>query len=365
MSKAVNKRWKKILIGTTLTFTLITGGLLLFLSKNSPGSLDSYKDSDSKNQLMEKKKVMIGGIEQGLFIVGQNQENPVLLFLHGGPGNPEYAMSKESFTELEKMYTVCYWDQRGAGMSYTDLEKNPVDLDQMIEDTLEVTNYLKERFGQEKIYLMGHSWGSFLGMKTIQKQPEDYQAYIGIGQVVNQKESEKIAYDFMLKNANETNDTKAIQSLEKETPETSNFPSTEYIMSTRSELLNKFGGGNAHKDGRKMLEESYQNLLFFKGYTIGEKIDFLKGLQGSLEHLFNYTLVEDLNKTTANVSVPVYILQGKYDYVTSYKLVQEYYEKLEAPKKDMFVFDSSAHQPHNEENEKFNKIMKEIKLMNP
>ncbi|ALS01333.1 hypothetical protein ATZ33_08110 [Enterococcus silesiacus] len=364
-TKLLNKRWKKILAGSTMAVTIVVGGLVLFLSVNSLGSLAPYKDSNSKEFLMEKKKVMIGGMEQGLFIVGENPENPVLLFLHGGPGNPEYAMSKESFAELEKMYTVCYWDQRGAGMSYTDLEKNPVDLDQMVEDTLEVTEYLKERFGQEKIYLMGHSWGSFLGMKTVQKQPENYQAYIGIGQVVNQKESEKIAYEFMLENANKTKDTKAIQALENETPKTSNFPSTEYIMSTRSELLNKFGGGNAHKDGRKMLEQSYQNLLFFKGYTISEKIDFLKGVQGSLNHLFNYTLAEDLNKTAANVSVPVYILQGKYDYVTSYKLVQNYYEKLEAPKKDIFVFDSSAHQPHNEENEKFNQILKEIKLDNP
>lgn len=364
MNKGLNKRWKKILAGTTAVLIVIAGGITFLLASNSPGSLDSYKESKKKDSLMEKRKVTIGGMDQGMFVVSQNLNNPVLLFLHGGPGNPEYAMDREGFSGLEKMYTVCYWDQRGAGMSYTDLEKNPVDLDRMVEDTIEVTEYLKESFGQDKIYLMGHSWGSFLGMKTIQKQPENYQAYIGIGQVVNQKESEKIAYDFMLENAKKTNDDKAIQALEKESPKTAGFPSTDYIMSTRSELLNKFGGGNAHKDGRKMLEDSYQNLLFFKGYTISEKINFLKGLQGSLDHLFNYTLAEDLNKTATNINVPVYILQGKYDYVTDFKLAQTFYENIEAPKKDFFVFDSSAHQPHNEENEKFNQIMKEIKLKN-
>ncbi len=151
---------------------------------NSPGKLEPLKDKDGKKiagSLSEKSFIEIGGIQQGFFMRSENPENPVILFLHGGPGSPELFMliPTETSERLEKYFTVCYWDQRGAGMSYNkNLNSLTMTVEQMVEDTRQMTEYLKSRFNQEKIYLMGHSWGSYLGVETISKYPENYWASV-------------------------------------------------------------------------------------------------------------------------------------------------------------------------------------------
>jgi pimeloyl-ACP methyl ester carboxylesterase len=144
-----------------------------------------------------------------MFIKGNNVNNPVLLFLHGGPGMPEYGLTKENPTHLEEYFTVCWYEQRGAGISY-DRSINPKDItiENIILDTVEVTHYLQERFSQNKIYLMGHSWGTLIGLKTIKQYPELYHAYIGIAQIVNTLKSEQIAYEYMLEQYNKLGDKK-------------------------------------------------------------------------------------------------------------------------------------------------------------
>ena len=154
---------------------------------NSPGRLTPLKDTQGNiipGSVSEKVWIDINGIKQGMFIRGEDIQNPVLLYLHGGPGTPlfQFISYLEKEERLERYFTVCYWDQRGAGMTY-DKSTDPTTMtvDQLVEDTREVTEYLKSRFGQNKIYLLGHSWGSYLGVKTIEKYPENYLAYIGIG----------------------------------------------------------------------------------------------------------------------------------------------------------------------------------------
>ena len=182
---------------------------LLFFLINSPGKLAPLKDEKGnaiQGSVSEKVWVEINGIEQGMFIRGENPENPVILYLHGGPGTPllQFISYLEKNERLEKYFTICYWDQRGSGMTYNkSTDPSTMTVEQMVEDTREVTEYLKERFGQKKIYLIGHSWGSYLGVKTIEKYPENYLAYIGIGQVTNQTESERLAYNYMLSHAKE------------------------------------------------------------------------------------------------------------------------------------------------------------------
>lgn len=135
----------------------------------------------------EKIFIEINGARQGMFIKSENTENPVLLFLHGGAGSPEVAFTQKYPTGLEKLFTVCWWEQRGAGISYRHkITPQEMTLEQMISDTITVTNYLRNRFSKNKIYIMGHSWGSLLGVLTVKQQPELFHAYIGIGQVAQQ-----------------------------------------------------------------------------------------------------------------------------------------------------------------------------------
>jgi len=212
---------KKVLKYVFLSVAVILLISFLFLFVNSPGKLDPLTDEQGHEitgSITEKSKIEIGGIEQGFFIRSENPENPVILFLHGGPGSPELSMMipTEKSERLEKYFTVCWWEQRGSGLSYSnDIDKSTMTDKQMIEDTREITEYLMKRFKKDKIYLIGHSWGTYLGIKTIEKYPHLYSAYIGVGQMTDQNESEKLAYNYMLNHAKAIGDKDAIADLEK------------------------------------------------------------------------------------------------------------------------------------------------------
>ena len=322
-----------------------------------------FKLSKNIKSLTEKCFIEIGGIKQGVFLQSENQKNPVILFLHGGPGSPELALLYPYITSecLEKYFTVCYWDQRGAGMSFSNsIDAATMTLKQMIEDTRQITEYLKKRFNKEKIYLMGHSWGSFLGIKTIEKHPENYLAYIGIGQVTNQAESEKLAYDYILEHAIKINDKVAVKKMKKFDRNIPDFPTVDYINTIRSSLMNKYGIGMMHQNFS--MAGLIKNVLFFTGYTFSEKKNFSKGTLFSFKYLWNYVISDNLFESTNSFQVPVYIAHGKYDYQVSYTLAYKYFEMINAPNKSFFTFENSAHSPNCEEPEIFVKIVHNIAL---
>jgi pimeloyl-ACP methyl ester carboxylesterase len=265
---------------------------------------------------------------------------------------------------LEKYFTVCYWDQRGAGMSFSNsIDPATMTPAQMVEDTRQMTEYLQRRFNQKKIYLIGHSWGSYLGVKTIEKYPENYWAYIGIGQVTNQIESEKLAYDYMLQHAMEINDEPAVKNLQKFDKNAVDFPTNEYIRAARIPLMNKYGIGFTHEKTISMIDMA-KFILFFKGYTLSEKVNYVKGMMLSSTTVWNDVIEDNLFESSTSFQIPVYITQGKYDYQVSYALAREWFDKTEAPEKAFFTFENSAHGTIFEEPEKIVQIMREIALRN-
>ncbi len=184
------------------------------------------------------KKVKIGGVEQALLIRGYNKNNPVILFLHGGPGQSEIGYMREYQKKLEEKFVVVRWDQRGSGASFSKgIPKESFTIEQFLKDTNEITDYLREEFNQSKIVVCGHSWGTVLGTLAVKNNPEKYLAYIGVGQVVDMIENEKISYDFALRKAKEVSDEEAIKELES-IEVTHTF---ENIMSYRK-YVHKFGG---------------------------------------------------------------------------------------------------------------------------
>jgi len=361
--------YKKILKIIGITLLSIIGVLLIclvVLAVNSPGRLEPLKDIEGKavaGSLVEKSWIEIGGIRQGFFIRSENMENPVILSLHGGPGSPELPLviPFESSERLEKYFTVVYWDQRGAGMSFlSSIDPATMTIEQMMEDTCQITEYLKQRFNQEKIFLTGHSWGSYLGIKTIEKYPQNYWAFIGIGQVTNQLESEKLAYHYMLAHAIEIKDKSAVKNIKKVDINSPDFPQINYIMSTRNQLMNRYGIG--------LMKENFstfnliKSFMFFKGYTFSEKISYLRGTLFSIEYLWDYVIEGNLFESSTTFQVPVYIIHGKYDYQVSYSLAHDFFEIIEAPKKEFFTFENSAHSPNLEEREKFIQVFRSIAL---
>ncbi len=303
----------------------------------------------------EKIYVEINGIKQGMFLQIENLENPVLLFLHGGPGSPEFAFTAKYPTGLEKIFTVCWWEQRGSGISYNPrITKEEMTIEQMISDTIAVAHYLRKRFSKEKIYVMGHSWGTLLGVLTVQQVPQLFHAYIGIGQVAKQLESERLAYTFMLQEFRKTNNKKMLRKLERFPVDKGCEVSIPYL-GVRSDGMMKLGIGIMHNCTSMM--EFVMTLLGYQRYTLKEKLNFLRGSSFSLKCLWDFVLQTDLFTQVPELRVPVYIFQGKYDYQVSYVIAKEYATVVNAPVKGFYTFEHSAHSPCFEEPEKICHIL--------
>jgi pimeloyl-ACP methyl ester carboxylesterase len=336
--------------------------LLIFVLIYSPGRPTPFLGRDGKKipgSISEIESMNINGSTQKIIIRGSDTTKPVLLYLHGGPGDPEFPYVRQFISGFEDLFVVCYWEQRGAGLSYSkDIPPETMTLSQFVEDAGKVSEYLINRFNRIKIYLLGHSWGTMLGSFAINKYPGYYFAFISVGQVGDQERSEKISYDFVLTRARELKDENAIQNLEKIGPPPYPDPK-ESINKMKIERKYVIRYGGAVKKGN-LYAEAVRPLVFCKEYRLIDKINYLKGMKFSKDCLWPVIMRTNLFKMLPSQQVPVYILQGTSDYETSYIIAKEYFDSLQAPFKKFYSFENSAHSPIFEEPEKFELILKEI-----
>ncbi len=346
-----------IIIATAILFFILA--VFIFLLVLSPGKIKQFTDESGEvieNSLSEKTFTEINGVKMGMIIKTKNISNPVLLFVHGGPGMPEYWLNDKYPTDLEEYFTVVWWDQRGAGLSYSsDLDADTMTTEQFVDDTIDVTNYLRERFGQDKIYLMAHSWGTYIGIQAVHKAPKLYDAYIGVGQVVNICESEKLAYEYMLNYYKDSGDDKTIKQLES-TP----YDSDGYHK-IRDSVMHKAGIGTTH-DMKTVITGIFFTSLGCKEYTLTEKINLWRGkIYSGHSTLRDEFHVNDLSGIVTKLDLPVYFMSGVYDYTVNHAMAKDYSEQLNAPVKGFYLFHNSAHSPMFEEPEKFlNIVQKDI-----
>jgi pimeloyl-ACP methyl ester carboxylesterase len=162
--------------------------LMLRRRRHDPAPLLDAHGDVLPGSVSEKVRVEINGVQQGMVIRGEDVTNPVLLVVHGGPGMPDYFLTRRYPVGIEDLVTVVWWDQRGTALSYhPDIPPGTMTVEQFVEDTLAVTDHLRERFGQDRILLLGHSWGSLIAIRAAARSPERYAAYIGMAQVVDQR----------------------------------------------------------------------------------------------------------------------------------------------------------------------------------
>ena len=242
-----------------------------------------------------------------------------------------------------------------------DLLPEDVTVQHFVDDTRDITKYLMERFGKDKIYLMGHSWGSYLGIKVAGQYPELYHAYIGIGQVSHQHLSEQLAYEYMLEYAEESNDKKAVEQLERYDPLSAGFPQTDYLMGPRTALMNKYGIGIMREDFS--MPGLIMDVLAFKGYKMRDKTGYARGNLFALENIFKYVIEDNLFESSTGFELPVYVLHGLYDYQVSYALAARFIDAISAPAKGLYTFENSAHSPNMEDPTSFVEIVRGIAEM--
>ncbi len=332
-------------------------GLLLIWSPGTPRPVLDARGNPVANSISEKTFVTINGIEQGMFIRSADTAHPVLLFLHGGPGMPTYALEQRYPTGLEQDFTIVWWEQRGAGLSFSaGIAPETMTVQQIVDDTVAVTDYLRQRFGKDKIYLMGHSWGSFIGIQAAAQAPDRFHAYIGVGQLTNQLESERLAYDYMFKISQEQGNADMLRKLEA-APFEMTVPLPEPYMALRDEAMHTLGVGTT-RDMRSVISGMFLPTWMDREYTLLEKINIWRGKwSASSSQLWNQVLKTDINVAVPKLEIPVYVLLGKYDYTTSYALAKAYFHKLEAPLKGFYTYENSAHSPIFEEPERTREIL--------
>ena len=344
-----------------LACILILVGIMLLLSPGKPMPLLDENGRPLAGSISEKTRVNINGVEQGMFIKSKDVTHPLLLYLHGGM--PEYFLSQKYPTGLENYFTVVWWEQRGSGISYSaDIPPETMTLEQLIADTIEVTNYLRRRFGKEKIYLMGHSGGSFIGIQTAAQAPELYHAYLGVSQMSNQLKSELLAYEYMLKQFKENGNREMARKLEA-APVTMTEGTSDAYLSLRDAAMHPLGIGTTH-DMNSHIRGIFLSSLTFREYTLIEKFKMwrAKSLAG-VSFLWDKILATDMTKQVPELNLPVYFFHGIYDYTCSYTEAKSYFEKLKAPLKGFYTFEQSAHSPMFEEPERMQKILLEDVLV--
>jgi len=350
-----------------IVVSILSVGILILLGVLwawSPGKVEPFLDVSGNlltGSISEKIFVEINGVQQGMFIKGKDVNNPVLLFVHGGPGMPEYWLTQRYPTGLEDHFVVVWWEQRGAGLSYSaDISPETMTAEQFVDDTVAVTNYLRERFDKEKIYMMAHSWGSYIGIQAAAREPDLYYAYIGTGQISYQIQSEQLAYQYALEYYKENGNANMVKKLEA-APPTLTVPLPANYMALRDPYMHSAGIGTTH-DMKSVVTGIFLPSWQFKEYTLGEKVNLWKGKfysRSSSFSLWDKMQITDLGGQVTKLDIPVYFLHGLYDYTCAYPLAKEYFDELDVPIKGFYTFENSAHSPMFEEPEKVQKILLE------
>jgi pimeloyl-ACP methyl ester carboxylesterase len=337
---------------------LLVLALLVALLLVSPGTPKPYLDAAGQplaGSLSEKVFVDINGARQGMFSKSQDARNPVLLYLHGGL--PDHFLTDRYPSGLDQIFTVVWWEQRGSGLSYQPgMPPESVNPEQLVLDTLALTDHLRARFGQDKIYLMGRSGGTFFGIQAAARAPERYHAYIAVAQITHQLESERLAQRYMQARYQAEGQAKKAQRLAA-APIGDTAPLPDAYLRLRDVAMHELGVGTTH-DMHSVFTGMFLPSLLHREYTLGEKINLWRGKLFSGNRLWNTQLSTDLTRKVTRLDVPVYFLHGVYDYTVSYALAKAYFERLQAPVKGFYTFERSAHTPFFEEPEKTREILR-------
>jgi pimeloyl-ACP methyl ester carboxylesterase len=297
----------------------------------------------------------LNGARQCVSIRGSNPRHPLLLYLHGGPGDAALPLVAKYNRQLENHFVVAVWEQRGAGKSYAPFSAaESLTIATFLEDLHSLVRYLLERFQQEKLYLVGHSWGSVLGMMFIQRYPQLIYAYVGCGQVVNMQKSARIAYDFALQKNKDSHNSRVYEKL-------SSIDCSYRGDTWFRDLLFVTGQVVKYKGslyGKKNYNRFIADYLLSPEYSLKELLSRQKGARQSIMRLWPELMLVDFEPVTA-FDVPVVFVEGRGDVHVSSALAYAYYETIKNPKQ-FYWFEQSCHFPQWSEPEKFAGIMKSL-----
>ena len=306
----------------------------------------------------EKRMVVLGGLPQKIHIKSEDESNPVLLFLHGGPGVCNRHTVMTDHADLAKTFTIVAWDQRGSGGSYYGAKKETLTVDQLVEDANALVLWLCERFHKEKIFIIGGSWGSELGTYLAHRHPEHIAAYVGFGQVVDGAKNEEISFAFAMDEAKKAGDEKSIAILNKVGPPVKGvYKGGFHGMMAQRNIMMKYGGYSKSAKKRSYFSSFVVPVLFSGEYSLRDIYGLARGYQYVLTEMWDAVGATNFPETCTKFDVPYFVFDGVLDQNTPASLVQGWFDSIEAPQKELIWFEESGHNPMGDEPERFKKLL--------
>ena len=330
---------------------ILNAGLITFSQISASTPRVAGEDGNTpKNSIAELKKLELNGRKQWISLRGWDKNAPVLLFLAGGPGGTQMAAVRHELAELEKHFVVVNWDQPGSGKSYYAEKTENITAQTYIQDGHVLTEYLKERFSQRKIYLVGESWGSALGIFLIDKYPESYHALIGTGQMVDFEQTERMDYAKAMEIAQSKQDTALIELLKANGEPPYYGKDVTWKSAVYLNYLSAYMAENPgiHNPGYNTLRD-----IGSSEYGLLDKINFFRGVVNTFNHVYQQLYDIDMRTDYTKLDVPVYFFLGRHDINAPTEMVEEYVQVLNAPNKEIVWFENSGHSPWINEPEKF------------
>lgn len=345
--------------------TLILGALAVWIAL--PASTPPILGADGgvvPGSIAELTTVRLGGHDQTIMIRGYSADKPVLLYLNGGPGQSGLPFTRVVLADLSRDFVIVDWDQRGTGTSYSALDPTAtLTLDQAINDTIELTNELRQRFDEPKIYVVGESWGSILGILAVQRQPDLFYAFIGSGQMVSVRETDRRIYQDVLDLAARNGNAEiAAQMRAYGQPPYADIPYANVFAMEQYETLYKpYTPSQAYMDRGNASGIGPYGVLSSE-YNLVEKFNVLRGLLDTFTVMYPQLQDIDFRRDVQRLAVPVYILDSAAELSARRDLSVERFNALQAPTKRMFTIENAAHSVAFEQFEAFGTIMRETVL---
>jgi pimeloyl-ACP methyl ester carboxylesterase len=288
------------------------------------------------------EKVTLGDSEQWVSIRGKDVRNPVLLFLAGGPGGSQLVTARYALGGLEDHFVVVDWDQPGAGKSFDAVDRATLTPERYVEYGHQLVQYLRARFHQDKIYVLGESWGSALGIWLVHEYPDLFHAFVGTGQMVAFTETDQACYEFALAWAQERGDTGKVERLRRQGPPPYYGAGIAWKQATY--LLDTYAYMNSNP---AIADNGFNSFRDLAGpeYGLYDKLNWFRGPLDTLGIVYPYLWEVDLREQAPVLDVPVYFLIGRHDVNAPPALTEAYFEMLDAPHKELIWFEHSGHTP--------------------
>ena len=303
--------------------------------------------------VQETYKLRIGGIDQWVYARGQDRANPVILFVHGGPASPMSPSMWMFQRPLEEYFTVVHYDQRGAGRTFLETDPDSIadtlTIERYVDDAIELAERVRERYAKRKLILVGHSWGTVVGMRAALKRPELFHAYVGIGQVINVRDNERLSFEYGLAQAKKHGNAEALRELESIAPYPGDAPITRDRIIIARKWPQFYGGLTAYREDSTYFFDAPK---LSPEYAAADVAAIDKGNVFTLGRVLEEFLDVDFKPVT-RFPIPVVMLMGRHDYTTPSQPTDEWLRKVEAPYKRGIWFERSAHMIPFEEPGKF------------